>query len=339
MWVALGGVFRFLLASPLCRRASCVAVCCFCFCLCASIRVMPSCFMRRPCAGQAKESGSHRQLFFLPAGPLRTHTSHGNVSVRMHCRRSVLAHHPLRAPVVAVSRTERFRPYCGKLCVGCTVVARFRVRSEACAVLRPTHTLPPGGRMSTCARTCVRVRSTCVARSCAARDRGRSRDPASRRPASVLGSEQLASHEQAAPRPQDITTRLFSRVLWLFFWSFADVRGGSAVSASVGHGAPFARPDALTFRRRLRSANGHAIGEDKRCFIGLSRRSPIDAPKAAKRQWIGLSGILILDEPPTTTCSTRLCRWPAPAALRECARPVATRNRRSVHPCRAVSRA
>jgi hypothetical protein len=97
--------------------------------------VIPSCFMRRPCAGQAKESGSHCQLF-LPAGPLRPDTSHGNVSVRMRCQRSELAHHSLRGHVVAVSRTERFRPYCGKLCVGCAVVARFR---GVCGATAYTH--------------------------------------------------------------------------------------------------------------------------------------------------------------------------------------------------------
>lgn len=42
---------------------------------------------------------------------------------------------------------------------------------------------------------------------------------------------------------------------------------------------------ALTFRRRFRPVNGHSIGEDKCCFIGLNRRSHPDGATLNERPY------------------------------------------------------
>src|SRR5246127_2012332 len=130
-WFALcaGGLvgLLFALAFALCLRASCVApvglalrwhprydlplhalpLCAYLF---AGIRVMPSCFKRRPCAGrhllffaaakksrQKKAAHTANPCVCLRA-PNRSLTSRGNFSIQVRCQRSSGAPHPLHAP-------------------------------------------------------------------------------------------------------------------------------------------------------------------------------------------------------------------------------------------------
>jgi len=78
--------------------------------LCAGIRVLPSCFRRRPCAGRhllffaaAKKSRQKKAAHTANScpclrAPNRSYASHGNHVTHVRCQRSCGAHHPLRAP-------------------------------------------------------------------------------------------------------------------------------------------------------------------------------------------------------------------------------------------------
>ncbi|SEI03363.1 hypothetical protein SAMN05192544_1016159 [Paraburkholderia hospita] len=82
------------------------------FCVCAGIRVMPSCFTRRPCAGrhllffaaakksrQKKAANTASPSFCLRA-PTRSYASRGNHVTHVRCQRSCGAPHPLHAPTL-----------------------------------------------------------------------------------------------------------------------------------------------------------------------------------------------------------------------------------------------
>jgi hypothetical protein len=106
---SLFGVLAFARASAYCIRASRVAV--WCSGLCTGIRVLPSCFKRRPCAGrhllffaaakksrQKKAANTASPSSCLRA-PNRSHASHGNHVTHVRCQRSELTPHPLHASV------------------------------------------------------------------------------------------------------------------------------------------------------------------------------------------------------------------------------------------------
>ena len=138
------------------------------FCLCAGIRVLPSRFKRRPCAGRhllffaaakksrQKKAANTANISHCLRAPKGSYASHGNHVTHVRCQRSCGAPHPLHAPalqravpaiplpprwqtVCRLSRRIAWRSYM-------EVCACYRVRSEAREALRPTHSLPPGRR-------------------------------------------------------------------------------------------------------------------------------------------------------------------------------------------------
>jgi len=131
----------------------------------AGIRDLLSSFTRCPCAGRhllffaaAKKSRQKKAAHTANPcsclrAPNRSRASYGSVSVPLRCQRFESTPHPLRAPVVRVISVEQFRPH--RWQTVCRLSRRigsrsYRVermrggRSEACEVLRPTHSLPPG---------------------------------------------------------------------------------------------------------------------------------------------------------------------------------------------------
>ena len=124
-------VVRFALRwhPPFAFSASCVAVRCFGFF--AGIRVMPSCFKRRPCAGRhllffaaakkstQKKAANTANISSCLRAPNRSYASHGNVSFRPRCQRAEWAPHRLRIPVHGLAAANGLRRPGGKLCVGC----------------------------------------------------------------------------------------------------------------------------------------------------------------------------------------------------------------------------
>jgi hypothetical protein len=136
------------------------------FCLCAGIRVLPSCFKRRPCAGRhllffaaAKKSRQKKAAHTANSSPClrapnRSLTSHGNL----------LVPRPLPALLQYASPASRTRdPACrarcstaapGANCVeavaphaphfGPIAHAFHHVRAPSYTTRQPTHSLPPG---------------------------------------------------------------------------------------------------------------------------------------------------------------------------------------------------
>jgi hypothetical protein len=79
-------------------------------CFCAGVRVMPWCFTRCPCAGRhllffaaAKKSRQKKAAHTASSSiclraPKRSYASHGSLSVRARCQRSLCTPHPLHVP-------------------------------------------------------------------------------------------------------------------------------------------------------------------------------------------------------------------------------------------------
>jgi hypothetical protein len=96
----------------------------------AGIRVLPSCFMRCPCAGRhllffaaAKKSRQKKAAHTVSASYcLRasngSYPSHGNFSVPARCQRRESRPHPLQSPVEQTAAANGLHRSGGKLCVG-----------------------------------------------------------------------------------------------------------------------------------------------------------------------------------------------------------------------------
>jgi hypothetical protein len=127
---------------------------------------MPSCFMRRPCAGRhllffaaAKKSRQKKAAHTASScsclrAPNGSYASHGGVSVQRMLPTLRMSASPASNTHAWASGSEwyvppRWQTVCRlsrriawRSCM--EVCARYRVRSEACVVLRPTHSLPHG---------------------------------------------------------------------------------------------------------------------------------------------------------------------------------------------------
>ncbi len=90
--------------------------------VCAGIRVLPSCFKRRPCAGrhllffaaakksrQKKAANTASSCVCLRA-PTGSYTSHGNHVTHVRCQRSCAAPHPLHPPALHHAVPDSPRP-------------------------------------------------------------------------------------------------------------------------------------------------------------------------------------------------------------------------------------
>ena len=94
----------------------------FVACFFAGIRVMPTCFKRRPCAGRhllffaaAKKSRQKKAAHTASScvclrAPNRSYTSRGNHVTHVRCQRSCGAPHPLHAPALQHAAPDSPRP-------------------------------------------------------------------------------------------------------------------------------------------------------------------------------------------------------------------------------------
>ena len=103
-------------------------------CFCAGIRVLPSCFTRRPCAGRhllffaaakksrQKKAANTANFSSCLRAPKGSYASYGSISVCVRCQRFECASHPLQTPVHGLTAANGMCRPGGKLCVGCRVV-------------------------------------------------------------------------------------------------------------------------------------------------------------------------------------------------------------------------
>jgi len=134
------------------------------FALASAIRCLQ--FKRRPCAGRhllffaaAKKSRQKKAAHTANSSScLRalngSHTSHGSLSVRVGCQRSLRTPHPLHVPALRHAAPDsppppRWQTVC-RLSRHTRITPDWEarlvclVRALTCAVRQPTHCLPPG---------------------------------------------------------------------------------------------------------------------------------------------------------------------------------------------------
>src|SRR5690349_24227938 len=138
-------------------------------CLCAGIRVTLSSFRRRPCAGRhllffaaAKKSRQKKAAHTASANsclraPKGSYASHGNHVIRVRCKRSKRAPHPLHAPAFQHAAPDSPRPPRWQTVCRPSVLhtlhsrpiahAPHPVRAPPYTTRQPTHSLPPGRRI------------------------------------------------------------------------------------------------------------------------------------------------------------------------------------------------
>jgi hypothetical protein len=124
-----------------------------CLGLCAGIRVLPSCFMRRPFAGRhllffaaAKKSRQKKaahtaNISSCLRAPNRSHASHGNHVAHVRCQRSCGAPHPLHAPALRHAVPDSPPPPRWQMCVGRRATHASLRTDSACVPPRTSATL------------------------------------------------------------------------------------------------------------------------------------------------------------------------------------------------------
>ncbi|SDH74162.1 hypothetical protein SAMN04487926_107258 [Paraburkholderia steynii] len=137
-----------------------------CSSLFAGIRVLPSCFRRRPCAGRhllffaaakksrQKKAANTANISSCLRAPNGSYASHGNHVTHVRCQRSCAAPHPLHMSASHHAMSDspqppRWQTVCRPLVLhthhfGPIAHAPHPVRAPSYTLRQPTHSLPPG---------------------------------------------------------------------------------------------------------------------------------------------------------------------------------------------------